>query len=112
MPVTSQRGNPEARYGTPGVVRLSMPHVAGRRERFEVNAAVCELDLADGWQSVDVVELAHYRDHRYSLVIMTAAEARDLARLLATAAEECPRQSESRGSAGRLGASPGPPAGD
>lgn len=87
-----------------------MPRVAGARERFEVNAAICELEMADGLRSVELVELTHYQNHRYSLVIMTAAEARDLARLLAAAADECTPWPKSQERGGPKPANPNPQA--
>jgi hypothetical protein len=112
MSLNSQGSDREIGVGTLAPVWLSMPRVADARERFEVSVSVCELDLADGLRSVDVVEFAHYRDDRYSLVIMTPGEARDLARSLVQAADKCPPCAGTRESAGRLPLNPDKPAGE
>jgi hypothetical protein len=89
MSITPEPG----RQGVSNAVRLSMPRAGDAPERFEVNVASCELDPADAPGPIDVVELTHYRDDRYSLVILTATEARDLARLLTAAAGEAESRS-------------------
>ena len=79
----------DSHYGATRSVAISVPHSGSTAERFEVGAVCCDYEAAGRAWVVEVVEMAHHRGNRYSVVALTPREARELAAVLVEAADRC-----------------------